>query len=401
MNKLNLVSQLSQTTPSKIVLLVIDGLGGLPHPESGQTELETARTPNLDELARKSICGMASPVAAGITPGSAPGHLGLFGYDPVDCLIGRGVLEALGIDFDLKPGDVATRGNFCTVDKQGLICDRRAGRVSSLVSAKLCTLLDGQEFDGIRVIVKPVKDHRLVVIFRGSALSEKVTDSDPQKLGAVPEEVKPLAENARLMAKVANRFLQFAAKTLKDHAPANMILLRGFSEKPCFATMNEIYKLKTAAIASYPMYRGLSKVVGMDVLPTGSMLSDEIATYKANFEKYDFFFLHVKATDAAGEDGDFERKVKALEELDQILPEILSLKPDVVAISGDHSTPAVIQGHSWHEVPVLIYSKYCRPDKVCRFSETDCLQGGLGHIPASDIMPLAMANALKLGKFGA
>ncbi|MEQ4489867.1 MAG: 2,3-bisphosphoglycerate-independent phosphoglycerate mutase [Dehalococcoides mccartyi] len=401
MSKLNLIKELSQATPSKIVLLVIDGLGGLPHPESGQTELETAHTPNLDELAGKSICGMSSPVAAGITPGSAPGHLALFGYNPVDCLIGRGVLEALGIDFDLKPGDVATRGNFCTVDAQGLICDRRAGRVSSTVSAKLCALLDGQEFEGIQVIVKPVKDHRLVVVFRGSGLSEKVTDSDPQKLGAAPKEVKPLAEDAGLMARVANQFLQFAAKALKDHAPANMILLRGFSEKPCFTTMNEIYKLKTAAIASYPMYRGLSKVVGMDVLPTGPTLNDEIATYKANFEKYDFFFIHVKATDAAGEDGDFERKVKALEELDKVLPEILALKPDVVAVSGDHSTPAVIEGHSWHEVPVLIYSKYCRPDKVCRFSETDCLQGGLGHIPATDIMPLAMANALKLGKFGA
>ncbi|BAQ34578.1 2,3-bisphosphoglycerate-independent phosphoglycerate mutase [Dehalococcoides sp. THU3] len=401
MNKINLVSQLSQTTPSKIVLLVIDGLGGLPHPESGQTELETAQTPNLDELARKSICGMANPIGAGITPGSAPGHLALFGYDPVDCLIGRGVLEALGIDFDLKLGDVATRGNFCTVDEKGLICDRRAGRVSSAVSAKLCTLLDGQEFEGVKVIVKPVKDHRLVVVFRGSGLSEKVTDSDPQKLGAAPKEITHLSENARLMAKVANQFLQFAAKTLKDHAPANMILLRGFSEKPCFATMNEIYKLKTAAIASYPMYRGLSKVVGMDVLSTGPTLDDEIATYKANFEKYDFFFIHVKATDAAGEDGDFERKVKALENLDQVLPEILALQPDVIAVSGDHSTPAVIEGHSWHEVPVLIYSKYCRPDKVCRFSETDCLQGGLGHIPARDIMPLAMANALKLGKFGA
>ncbi|GMW04706.1 MAG: 2,3-bisphosphoglycerate-independent phosphoglycerate mutase [Dehalococcoides mccartyi] len=401
MSKLNLIKELSQATPSKIVLLVIDGLGGLPHPESGQTELETAHTPNLDELAGKSICGMSSPVAAGITPGSAPGHLALFGYNPVDCLIGRGVLEALGIDFDLKPGDVATRGNFCTVDAQGLICDRRAGRVSSTVSAKLCALLDGQEFEGIHVIVKPVKDHRLVVVFRGSGLSEKVTDSDPQKLGAAPKEVKPLAEDAGLMARVANQFLQFAAKALKDHAPANMILLRGFSEKPCFTTMNEIYKLKTAAIASYPMYRGLSKVVGMDVLPTGPTLNDEIATYKANFEKYDFFFIHVKATDAAGEDGDFERKVKALEELDKVLPEILALKPDVVAVSGDHSTPAVIEGHSWHEVPVLIYSKYCRPDKVCRFSETDCLQGGLGHIPATDVMPLAMANALKLGKFGA
>ncbi len=398
---LDIMKELSKTTESKIVLLVIDGLGGLPHPRTGKTELETARTHNLDLLASKSICGLSEPVSPGITPGSAPGHLALFGYDPLTFDIGRGALEALGIDFDLESGDIAARGNFCTVDEKELITDRRAGRISTEQSSRLCQLLDGMEIDGVKIIVRPVKEYRLVVVFRNGGLSADVDDSDPQQIGAAVKAVIALKPEAGRMAEIANRFIARAKAILAGHHPANMILLRGFSGKPRFPSMAEIYKLKPAAIASYPMYRGLSKAVGMEVLDTGTTIEDEFETLKRNFNDHDFFFIHVKPTDSAGEDGDFARKVAILEQIDGALKSLLDLGPDVIVATGDHSTPAMLKGHSWHPLPVLLYSQWCRPDNVNRFSESACISGGLGHIPATEIMPLAMANALKLNKFGA
>jgi len=398
-NNLDLIRQLSRSTPSRIVMLVIDGLGGLPH--NGKTELEAAHTPKLDSLAAKSICGLSLPISLGITPGSAPGHLSLFGYDPVGCQIGRGVLEALGIDFHLVMGDVAARGNFCTLDNNGLVSDRRAGRIATDKSAELCQLLDGIEIDGVKAIVRPVKDHRLVVVFRGEGLSDELSDSDPQQTGVAPEKVASLSRDAKRTADVVNQFILKAKGLLAGHHPANMVLLRGFSRRPKLPTMADIYKLKPAAVASYPMYRGLAKVVGMEVLPTGATIEDELKTLEQNFGGYDFFFVHFKATDAAGEDGDFNRKVAALEHIDKVLPMLTGLKPDVTVVCGDHSTPAMLKGHSWHPVPLMIYSAYCRPDGVRQFSESACLAGGLGRLAAVDIMPLAMANALKLNKFGA
>lgn len=382
-------------------MLVIDGLGGLPLPETGLTELETARTPNLDRLAAGAVCGLIDPVAPGITPGSAPGHLALFGYDPVGCIIGRGALEALGIDFELLPGDVAARGNYATVDGRGAITDRRAGRLSTERNNQITKMLDGQTIDGVEVIVRTVKEHRLAVIFRGRGLTDAVTDSDPQQTGVVPREVTARTQAAQKTAAIANRFLAKARETLVDHHPANMVLLRGFSRKPEHVTMAENYKLKAAAIASYPMYRGLARVVGMDVLATGTSFEEEIETLKRNYAKYDFFFIHVKAADEAGEDGDFAAKVAVLERIDGALGGLTGLGPDVLVVTGDHSTPARLKGHSWHPVPLLISSQWCRPDGVKRFSESACLSGGLGRLPAKAIMPLAMANALKLNKFGA
>lgn len=401
MLSLNLMKQISRRTASKIVLVVLDGLGGLPHPETGNTELETAKTPNLDALAARGICGLCDPVAPGITPGSAPGHLALFGYDPIDCNIGRGVLEALGIDFDLEPGDVAARGNFCTLDEEGKISDRRAGRISTEKNSELCKLLDDMLIDGIRVIVRPVKGHRLVVIFRGAGSLAEVTDSDPQQTGVAPGEVTALTPEAGRIAIAANQFIALAKEALVRHHPANMVILRGFSVRPQLPTMAEVFKLKAAAIASYPMYRGLAKVVGMDVLSTGATAEDELKTLKENYADYDFFFLHIKGTDSAGEDGDFAGKVALIEQDDRLLGDLVSLKPDVIVVTGDHSTPATLKGHSWHPVPVLLYSRWCRPDRVSRFSESDCLSGGLGRLPAVQLMPLAMAHALKLDKFGA
>jgi len=357
--------------------------------------------PNLDRLATQGICGLIDPVAPGITPGSAPGHLALFGYDPLEFNIGRGVLEAVGVDFDLQPGDVATRGNFCTIDSSGLVTDRRAGRISTEKCTELCRLMDGMVIDGVKVFVRPVKEHRLIVVFRGDRLSSETGDTDPQQTGVPPKEVKALIPQAEYMAQIANEFLNRARGILSQHHPANMVLLRGFSQRPHWPAMPEVYKLKPAAIASYPMYRGLARLVGMDILTTGSSIDNEIATLVKNYRDYDFFFIHVKGADAAGEDGDYERKVKVIEEVDRALPALLNLKPEVIVVTGDHSTPATLKAHSWHPVPVLLYSKVCRSDKAMEFSESACLTGGLGHIPATALMPLAMANALKLTKYGA
>lgn len=401
MDSLELIRGLSRPSPAKIVLLVIDGLGGLPHPKTGKTELETANTPNLDQLAAKSICGLIDPIGPGITPGSTPGHLALFGYNPVKFNIGRGVVEAMGIDFDLKPGDIAARGNFCTVDKAGLITDRRAGRISTEKCAELCQLLDGLVIDGVKLFVSPVREHRFVIVFRGKGLAPEVSDSDPQQLGVTPRAVSALDPQADLMSIVANKFVAQARTVLAKHHPANMLLLRGFSQRPHLPTMPEVYKLKPAAIACYPMYRGLAKLVGMQVLETGAAITEEMATLKKNYADYDFFFLHIKGTDSAGEDGNFERKVKLIEEADKALSRLTSLKPEVIVVTGDHSTPATLKSHSWHPLPIVLYSEWCRPDRVSEFSESACISGGLGRFPATQIMPLAMAHALKLAKFGA
>ncbi len=393
--------ELSRPSPTKIVLLVIDGLGGLPNPGTGKTELETANTPNLDRLAAISVCGLIDPVSPGITPGSAPGHLSLFGYNPVSLNIGRGVLEAIGVDFALQPTDIAARGNFCTVDKMGLVTDRRAGRISTNKCTELCQLLDGLEIDGVKLFVRPVKEHRFIAVFRGDALRDELTDSDPQQVGVVPKVITALHVIGTRTANIANQFVAQAKKILANRYPANMVLLRGFSKLPSLPTMSEVYKLKPAAIASYPMYRGLARLVGMEILGTGTGIEDEFMTLKQNYASYDFFFLHIKGADSAGEDGDFDRKVKIIEQVDRALPVLTSLEPDVIVVTGDHSTPALLKGHSWHPVPILLYSRWCRRDRISHFSESACVSGGLGRFPALQIMPLAMANALKLNKFGA
>ncbi|MBI2847500.1 MAG: 2,3-bisphosphoglycerate-independent phosphoglycerate mutase [Chloroflexi bacterium] len=397
---LELISKIARSTPSKIVLFVVDGLGGLPHPDTGKTELEAANIPNLSRLAGNSICGLTDPVFPGISPGSGPGHLALFGYDPVKNLIGRGVLEALGIGLELEDGDLAVRGNFCTVEGD-VIVDRRAGRIPTNESVELCQQLNKIKLQGVETSVHPVKDHRFVVIFRGPGLSEDVSESDPQRTDAAPLEIMALSPSAGETARIANEFVAQAREILSSRRTANMVLLRGFSMLPHLPPMSEVYRLRPAAIASYPMYRGLAKIVGMDTLDTGLALQDELVTLGRHFSNYDFFYIHYKATDAAGEDGDFGRKVKALEELDEHIPDLLTLKPDVIVVTGDHSTPAVLAAHSWHPVPVLIHSRWCRPDRVASFTERTCASGSLGRFPATHVMPLALAYAQKLAKFGA
>jgi 2,3-bisphosphoglycerate-independent phosphoglycerate mutase len=402
MNNLELIKEISRKSTEKIVLLVIDGLGGLPDPRTGRTELEDARIPNLDALATRGICGLSDPVAPGITPGSGPGHLALFGYDPLKYNIGRGALEALGIDIELGEGDVAARGNFCTLDKKGIITDRRAGRISTDKCTELCKLLNGIVVEGVDIISYPVREHRFVVVFRGKNLQTELTESDPSIIGIAPLEIKPVNTIAKGTATIVNEFVAKAKEILQNHHPANMILLRGFSRKPQLPTMQEIYKLIPLAITVYPMYRGLARLVGMDIARTGTTLEDEFKTLEDDFnKKYDFFFVHIKWTDTAGEDGAFARKVKIIEQIDSALPGLTALAPDVLVITGDHSTPSVLRGHSWHPVPVLLCSRYCRTDSVKEFSEQAFIDGGLGRINATHIMPLAMANALKLTKFGA
>ena len=401
MLSLEQLKEITRQSDSKIVLLVIDGLGGLPRPETGKTELETAHTPNLAELANKGNCGLTDPVSPGITPGSAPGHLALFGYDPIKFAVGRGILEAMGIDFDLKKGDVAARGNFCTIDSKGLVTDRRAGRIATEQNAELCKKLSKITLEGAQLYVVPVKEHRFLLVFRGEGLSGDASDSDPQQIGVTPLNVVALSPKGKKTAKLANAFAAKAETALADSHPANMVLLRGFSQHPNLPTMSDIFKLNPAAIAAYPMYRGLAKLVGMKILNTGATIEEEFNTLAKHYAEHDFFFIHVKKTDSTGEDGDFDAKVRALEEIDRLLPKITSLKPDVLIVTGDHSTPAMLKGHSWHPVPLLLHSKWCRADHVREFGETACASGGLGRLPAVEVMPLAMANALKLTKFGA
>lgn len=394
--------KLAQVTPSKIVLLVMDGLGGLPDDATGKTELETARCPNLDNLATESICGLTYTVSPGITPGSAPGHMALFGYDPLNYVLGRGIVEALGLGVEVSPGDVVARGNFCTVDENGRITDRRAGRVPSEITRELCTVLgDNVRIPNVELSFFPGKEHRFVVRFRGENLSEQVGDTDPQHEGMMPLEARALEESANATAAMINDAIGQAANVLADKHPANMLLLRGFSQHPDFPSISDVFHLTPACIAPYPMYRGVARVVGMDILPAGDSLQDQMETLRENWDSYDYFFVHYKKTDARGEDGDFGAKVEAIEELDVALPSILDLKPDVLIITGDHSTPATLAMHSWHTIPVALWARYCRRDGVKEFSETSCLQGGLGQLHAAELMPLAMANALKLNKYGA
>jgi 2,3-bisphosphoglycerate-independent phosphoglycerate mutase len=396
------VKALAQSADTKLLFVVIDGLGGLPHPPEGKTELEAATTPNLDRLARDGICGLHIPVRSAVTPGSGPAHLGLFGYDPVEYQVGRGVLSALGVGFDLRPEDVASRGNFCTIDGEGKITDRRAGRIPTETGKKMCDILSGISISGVEVFVQPVKEYRFLLVLRGDGLSGAVADTDPQHTGKAPLAANPLSKNAKKTAKIVDEFAAQAKKLLADQHPANMVLLRGFSMRPTWPLLPDIYGVRAAAIATYPMYRGVARLVGMEVLSTGETVEDEIETLQSHWNDYDFFYFHVKKTDSAGEDGDFDRKVSVLEEFDKLVPRLTELKPDVVVVTGDHSTPSVLASHSWHPVPILLWSKFCRTDMVQSFGERSCLAGGLSpRLPSYEIMPLAMANALRIEKFGA
>ena len=394
------VSGLAVAQDTRIVLTVIDGLGGLPHPRTGKSELETARTPHLDKLAASSVLGLTDPVGAGITPGSGPGHLALFGYDPRQHQVGRGALSALGLNFPLQPGDVAARGNFATADAQGCITDRRAGRIPTELCAKLCEQLRDIAIPGAEFFVQPEEGYRFLLVIRGAGLSAALTDSDPQTTGRPARPVQPQQPEAAHTADLVNQFVARAHQILADERPANAILLRGFAERPSLPSLAELYGLRPAAIAVYPVYHGLARLAGMTVLDTGADFAAEVETLRKHRAEYDFFFVHYKWTDSAGEDGDFDRKVALLEAFDEHVPALLDVAPDVLVIAGDHSTPAVMAAHSWHPVPFLLHAKTAFLDRTTTFSERACMQGGLGRFPATDALRLMLAHAGKLAKFG-
>jgi 2,3-bisphosphoglycerate-independent phosphoglycerate mutase len=397
------LSDLVAPSNTKMVLLVMDGLGGLPHSETGLSELETARTPHLDSLARASICGLVYPVAPGITPGSGPGHLALFGYDPFRYSIGRGVLAAIGSGVDLAPHDLAARVNFCTI-KDGVIVDRRAGRISTEENRHLCAKLGDIELGEVEAAIYPEKEHRAALVFNGPDLSEKVTDTDPQRngLAPLPCAAEPGAEaSASKTAELINSYLVKAAEILADESPANMIITRGFSKLPRLPDFNQLHGVKSMGIANYPMYRAVAKLVGMEVPAAGDSFSQKVALLEKSWERYDYFFIHYKHTDSAGEDGDFQAKVRCIEEVETEIPRIRALQPDVLAVTGDHSTPAILKSHSWHPCPILLHSTWERHDEVESFGERACARGGLGIFHAVELMPMMLANALRLKKFGA
>ncbi len=404
MANFELLSELVNNTGGKILLLVMDGLGGLPRTADGLTELETAHTPNMDALAKAGSTGLSIPVARGIAPGSGPAHLGLFGFDPLVYKIGRGVLEATGIGITVEPGDVAIRGNFCTVDSNGLITDRRAGRIPTEEGAKRVELLKQIQIPGVEITCEAVQDYRFALLLRGAGLNGDIADTDPQATGVTPLPARALSPAAEYTAGLVNQWLAEAAKVLKGHEPANMVTLRGFAMDPALPKYSEVYNLKAACVAVYPMYKGVARLVGMDIIPSDSHdhAADEFKRVAAIWNDYDFVFCHIKYTDSRGEDGNFDAKVKVIEEVDAALPILTALNPDVFIITGDHSTPATLKSHSWHPVPTLLHApKTHMPDRAQSFGERECMTGALGQFPAADLMPLALAHANRLAKYGA
>ncbi|NLB35243.1 MAG: 2,3-bisphosphoglycerate-independent phosphoglycerate mutase [Elusimicrobia bacterium] len=396
------LKKLIRKTDSKIVMVVMDGVGDVSD-DKGLTPLAEAFTPNMDKLALESELGLTVPVDIGITPGSGPAHLSLFGYDPLEHEIGRGVLEALGIGINLSGRDLAARANFATRTPQGIISDRRAGRISTEENERLCKILNEKMpvLDGVSVKIYPGKEHRFVVIFTGDGLEGGLNDADPQEVGKPEKFTEPETPSAEKSSRIVNQFIKEVQKILKDELPANTCLVRGIGKSPDISSMGDLFGLKPLAIASYPMYKGLSKLVGMDVSEGLSNLEEQTIELKKKFNDYDFFYYHVKKTDSFGEDGNRPMKIKVIEEFDALIPDILALKPDVLCISADHSTPAVMKGHSWHPSPVLIHGSYMRTGQVKGFNEEECLKGSLGRFYAKDLMQLLLSHAGKLDKYGA
>jgi 2,3-bisphosphoglycerate-independent phosphoglycerate mutase len=396
------LAELAQPSETKILLLVMDGLGGLPMEAGGKTELETASTPNLDRMLREGGGGLHDPVAPGIAPGSGPGHLGLFGYDPLRYRIGRGVLEALGVEFDLQPGDVAARGNFATVDEDGRVTDRRAGRISSEAARPLCEKLDGIQVEGARVFVRPVKEHRFLLVLRFSErLEADLEDTDPGREGVPAGDPEARTEASKRAAGVVKAWLEAAGEALSGENPANAVLLRGFASLPHWPRFPDVTRMRAYAAAAYPMYRGVARLVGMEAAAIEEGMDALVDAYVANRDAHDFLFLHVKGTDKAGEDGDFDRKVAVIEEVDAALPRLLDAEPGVVVVTGDHSTPARLERHGSQPVPFLVWGGPGRAESARHFGETACAGGVYGRIRARHLLPLALARAGRLAKYGA
>ena len=395
------IAALQARNEKRILLLVMDGLGGLPREPGGPTELEAARSPNLDALAAGAECGLHVPVDYGIAPGSAPGHLALFGYDPLRYPIGRGIVAALGIGYPVRGGDVAARLNFATRDASGAVTDRRAGRIPTELCARLAALLDTIELPGVEVAVRPVRDYRAVVVLRGAGLSDRVTDTDPARTGVAPRPPRAAAAGGEHTAQVAAAFVDRARELLAGEAPANEVLLRGFAQLPRIPSLGDRFGLRPVALAVYPDYKGVSRLVGMQVIDGLADLAAQSRALAASWSAHDYFFVHHKYTDSAGEDGDFDAKVAEVERVDRALPDLLAGKPDVVIVTGDHSTPSVARSHTAHPVPFLIHAAAARPDAVREFGERACAGGAWGVVPGRALMAVALGHAGKVARFGA
>jgi 2,3-bisphosphoglycerate-independent phosphoglycerate mutase len=403
MSDFRLMRALQQRNETKIVMLVIDGLGGLAIGAGGPTELESARTPNLDRLAAEATLGQTIPIGPGITPGSGPAHHGLFGYDPLTYEVGRGVLESIGVGMEVRRGDVAARGNLCTVDDKGKIRDRRAGRIPTEAASPIVERLKEIRVAGVETEVQPVREYRFAMVMRGEGLEAQIADTDPQRTGAEPLLARALDPGSERAAAAFNSWIGQARQVLAGEPQANALTLRGFSTDPALPQFPEVFGLRAACLAVYPMYKGVARLVGMQIeAVTGDTPADEVAALADVWDPYDFFFVHIKKADSRGEDGDFAGKVAVLEAVDAALPGLLDLGPAVLAVTGDHSTPARMKTHTWHPVPFLLWAPAtARADDQTAFSETACVHGGLGTFPAKDAMPLLMAHAGRLAKFGA
>lgn len=396
-----LFTTLTLDADTKVVLVVLDGLGGYRSPDR-PSELTAAQTPNLDSLAKEGSTGLHTVVGPGITPGSGAGHLALFGYDPVTYQLGRGALSGAGIGFELKPGDVAARVNFCTIDEAGAVTDRRAGRIPTDVNAALAAKIRSEVKvpDGYELFVEPEKDHRALLVLRGPGLSPLVADTDPQLTGIAPHVPQALAPEAARTAELLEDVLAQIKHVLAGER-ANFMLLRGFDTLRKLTSFKERYKLNAMGIAGYPMYIGIARILGMHVHPPVASFTDGVDAMKSEWGSHDFFYIHLKATDAAGEDGDFDRKVAAIEEVDALIPRIMDLAPDVICVTGDHATPHQMKAHSWHPVPFLMHGDLVGIDTSSRFDEEACSTGGFGRVMGKDLMPLMLAAAGRLAKYGA
>ncbi|MGH2767560.1 MAG: 2,3-bisphosphoglycerate-independent phosphoglycerate mutase [Actinomycetota bacterium] len=397
----NLVASLATDGPGKIVLVVMDGLGGIRTAASG-SELAEARTPDLDRLAGEGSSGLHTVVAPGITPGSGAGHLALFGYDPLVYQLGRGVLSAAGVGFDLTPGDVAARVNFCTLDGSGAVVDRRAGRISDEVNRRLCRAIrEHLDLGGkAEVFLETERDHRALLVLRGEGLSPKVADTDPQITGALPKDPEALVPEAGPTAALLSEALTQIRSILAGER-ANFILLRGFDSLRELPSFGDRYRLRAVGVAAYPMYLGIARLLGMASVASPPVFAGTVDAVEQAWEAHSFFYVHYKKTDSSGEDGNFEAKVSAIEEVDAEMPRIEALGPEVICVTGDHATPSQLRAHSWHPVPFLMWGPRVGVDSVSRFDEEAARVGAFGLQSAKDLMALMLAAAGRLAKFGA
>ncbi len=398
----NTIQSLAEKNENRIVLLVLDGVGDCSNDGKG-TALQIAATPNMDKLAGKSALGLAHPVAPAITPGSGPGHLGLFGYDPLIYKVGRGVLSANGIGFELQQGDVAARLNFCTLDDNGNVSDRRAGRISTEKNEELVKKIKEklEPPNGIDIFMETVAEHRTLLVLRGKDLTDNLGDTDPQETGVPPLAPDRKPYGSSRTADIVKNLLDQIKEILDDEEKANFLLTRGFAQQPEWPSFAERYQVKPAAVAGYPMYKGISRLLGIEIFSEAKEAEQICKDVVRALQDHTFVFGHYKYTDKTGEDGDLDEKVKVIEDMDKALPDLIGADPDVLIITGDHSTPPSLESHSWHPVPVLMKAPYLRGDSGDQFDEVSCRNGELGTFYARELMPLALAHSGKLQKYGA